>query len=145
MWALGAYHWLCGAPVDSFQREEEGANFNFHKLQPKKPEHALSHEGIPTDHTAGIKQLQEATPVCNALGKEPAHRQFSGHKGCFENRGAGLETELPRPGTGIRKHHRAGGRNPAQHRSGHLFPSHKSITSPPTHRHPREKSGRARL
>lgn len=45
-----------------------------------KNEHALSHEGIPTNHTAGFKQLQEATPVCNALGKEPAHREFSGPK-----------------------------------------------------------------
>lgn len=52
--------------------------------------HALSHEGIPTDHTARIKQLQEATPVCDALGKGPAHRQFSGHKGDCENGGARL-------------------------------------------------------
>lgn len=56
----------------------------------KKTEHALSHEGIPTDHTAGIKQLQEATPVRNALGKGPACRQFSGQKGDCENREAGL-------------------------------------------------------
>lgn len=60
------------------------------KNKTKKTEHALSHEGIPTDHTAGIKQLQEATPVLNALGKGPACRQFSGHKGGCENRGAGL-------------------------------------------------------
>jgi hypothetical protein len=28
--------------------------------------------------------------VCDALGKGPAHRQFSGHKGDCENGGAGL-------------------------------------------------------
>lgn len=54
----------------------------------KKTEHALSHEGIPTDHTAGIKQLQEATPVRSALGKGPAQGHSQVING--EDRRAGL-------------------------------------------------------
>lgn len=91
MWPLCADHWLCRAPVDSFQREED-AHCNFRRLQQQqqqqKPEHALSHEGIPTDHTAGIKQLQEATPVRSALGKGPAQGHSQVING--EDRRAGL-------------------------------------------------------
>lgn len=74
-WALCAGHllWKAQTLVDSIQREED-ADYN-------KNGHALSHAGIPTNHTVGIKRLPEATPVCNALGKGPAQRQFSGQRG----------------------------------------------------------------
>lgn len=102
MW-LAEGRWSCGFSVliagsvepqwtaSRGRKKVHTATFTNYNNNKKTPEHALSQEGIPTDHTVGIKQLQEATPVCNALGKGPAHRQFSGHKGCFENRGAGPE------------------------------------------------------
>lgn len=72
--ALWAGHWLCkGQTLAASIQREEDAGYN-------KNEHALSQEGIPTNHPLRIKRLPEATPVCNALGKGPAHRQFSGHE-----------------------------------------------------------------
>lgn len=73
-----------------------------------KNEHALSQEGIPTNHPLRIKWLPEAaTPVCNALGKGPAHRQFSGH-GCWwvdrmREQRSRPAIGLHRSGTGVRK------------------------------------------
>lgn len=83
--------------MDSIQREED-AGYN-------KNEHALSQEGIPTNHPLRIKRLPEATPVCNALGKGPAHGKFSGHGGWDSKREqrSRPETGLHRPGTGVRK------------------------------------------
>lgn len=60
-------------------------------------------KGIPTNHTAGVKQLPEATPVCNVLGKGPIHRQFSGHEGGCEKRTAGPKLSCRVLGTGIKK------------------------------------------
>lgn len=76
--SLWTGHWLCKAQtlVDSIRREED-VDYN-------KNEHALSQEGIPTNHPLRIKRLPEATPVCNTLGKGPAHGQFSGHGGWRE-------------------------------------------------------------
>ena len=81
----------------SIQREED-AGYN-------KNEHALSQEGIPTNHLLRIKRLPEATPVCNALGKGPAHRQFSGHGGwdSMREQRSRPEIRLHRPGNGVRQ------------------------------------------